>query len=311
MATLQFETPATRAGWLLYADPALAPIRRSRSGSNMPVSHWLLHADHGLAPIWRSVTVEESAATTNPIVGRNLACIGSRTATVAQLAASVGVAPTRLAKTLDRMTSGTVATRKTSGGRVRRVVVGDRSEEIKDALASTLSCRAAGRRLGISAKRVAVLRRTGLLVPITEAGCQRFLTTIPDAKVDRPQETVALSEALRRLVKVDRTAALVRSLLDQTLRCWCDAITGSRPHSLAHLHVCRDGIEAWALAALEDGRVSVISTRQAWGVPSGPWVRISIQQRPAYGSTPQKDASLVAGVGRDGVAGASERFRPR
>ena len=38
-----FETPVTRAGWLLYADPALAPLRRSRGGSYMPVSHWLLY----------------------------------------------------------------------------------------------------------------------------------------------------------------------------------------------------------------------------------------------------------------------------
>lgn len=42
--------------WLHDADPPLAPIRRSRSGSNMPVSRWRLHADHQMAPIRRSVT---------------------------------------------------------------------------------------------------------------------------------------------------------------------------------------------------------------------------------------------------------------
>lgn len=44
------------ACWLLHADHQLAPLRRSRSGSNMPIRDWLLHADLGLAPIWRSVT---------------------------------------------------------------------------------------------------------------------------------------------------------------------------------------------------------------------------------------------------------------
>ena len=62
MAWLWFETPVNRTGWPLYADPTLAPIRRSRTGSITPVSQWLLHADHALAPIWRSVTPNTSTA---------------------------------------------------------------------------------------------------------------------------------------------------------------------------------------------------------------------------------------------------------
>src|SRR5579863_2860939 len=46
--------------WLLYADPRLAPLWRSRPGSITPIRHWLLYADHRLAPICRSVTVEGS-----------------------------------------------------------------------------------------------------------------------------------------------------------------------------------------------------------------------------------------------------------
>lgn len=196
--------------------------------------------------------VEASAATPNPIVGRNVACPESPTATVAQLAASVGVAPTRMAKTLDRMTGGAVATRFTSGGRVRRVVVSDRLDEVKDALASSLSCRAAGRRLGISARRASVLKGEGLLVPLTEAGVQRFINAIPEAQIGRPSGTVPLPEALDGLVHVNRTAALMRSLLDRTLACWRVVAPPINAASLAHWHVSRDEVRAWASATLEE-----------------------------------------------------------
>jgi hypothetical protein len=188
--------------------------------------------------------IKGSAATPNPIVGRNLPSAESPTATVAQLAAFVGVAPTRMAETLDRMTGGAVATRVTSGGRVRRVVVGDRSEEIKDAVASTMSCRAAGRRLGISARRVSVIKAEGLLVPMTEAGVQRFLTAFPEAHTSRPPDTVALSDGLPGLVRVDRTAALIRAVHDRTLACWRVVTTPSDTASLVHWHVCRDEVKA-------------------------------------------------------------------
>ena len=42
--------------WLHDADPPLAPLRRSRPGSNMPIRGWILDADHPVAPICRSVT---------------------------------------------------------------------------------------------------------------------------------------------------------------------------------------------------------------------------------------------------------------
>lgn len=209
--------------------------------------------------------VEASATTPNPIVGRNVECKESAPATVAQLAASVGVTPTRLAKTLDRMIDGAVATRVTSGGRVRRVVVGDQSKEIKEALAIILSCKAVGRRLGISAKRVSVLQSEGLLAPMTESGCQRFLACIPDAQFDRPPETVELSEALCRLVRVDRTAALVQALLAGTVRCWRLTTASSEVASLATWHVCRDEVKAWTCAAPEDD-LSVPQAAKALGV---------------------------------------------
>ena len=42
------------AAWLDYADPEVAPIRRSSSGSNTPILHWLDYGDHLLAPLRRS-----------------------------------------------------------------------------------------------------------------------------------------------------------------------------------------------------------------------------------------------------------------
>lgn len=207
--------------------------------------------------------VEASASTPNPIVGRNVS--ESPTTTVGQLAASVGVAPTRMAKTLDRMTGGAVATRVTSGGRVRRVVIGERSAEIKEALASTMSRRTAGRRLGISAKRVSVLTGEGLLVSMTEAGVQRFLSAMPGAEMEPPLDTVVLSEALRTLVHVDRTGALMRALLDRTLACWRAAIDPGDIPSVAHWKVSRDELKAWASAARE-GVLSVPQAAEALGV---------------------------------------------
>src|SRR3569833_2601819 len=54
--------PVLQLNWLLYADPRVAPICRSRLGSITPIIYWLPHADHRLAPISRSVTSVEKAA---------------------------------------------------------------------------------------------------------------------------------------------------------------------------------------------------------------------------------------------------------
>ena len=209
--------------------------------------------------------VQASTLTPNPIVGRNLACTESPKATVAQLAASVGVASTRMAKTLDQMTEGAVATRVTASGRVRRVVIGDRSAEIKEALARPMSCKTAGRRLSISAKRVSVLKDEGLLVSMTEAGIQRFLGGIPDVEIEPSLDTVALSEALRTLVRVDRTGAFVRSLFARTLACSRVVATPSGALSLNHWRVSREEVKAWASAAREDD-LSVPQAAKALGV---------------------------------------------
>ncbi|MEM5300074.1 IS66 family insertion sequence element accessory protein TnpB, partial [Burkholderia sp. JPY481] len=42
--------------WLDYADPAVAPIRRSSSGPIAAIIRWLDYADPGMARICRSVT---------------------------------------------------------------------------------------------------------------------------------------------------------------------------------------------------------------------------------------------------------------
>jgi hypothetical protein len=43
--------------WLLYADPEVARLRRSWSGSITPIIDWLHYADPGMALLGRSVTV--------------------------------------------------------------------------------------------------------------------------------------------------------------------------------------------------------------------------------------------------------------
>jgi hypothetical protein len=49
-----FEMPGSQARWLLYADPGVAPLRRSQAGSITPITTWLLYADLRLAPLRRS-----------------------------------------------------------------------------------------------------------------------------------------------------------------------------------------------------------------------------------------------------------------
>jgi hypothetical protein len=49
-----FETPGKPGRWLLYADPQLAPLRRSAAGSITPITDWLHCADQNLAPLRRS-----------------------------------------------------------------------------------------------------------------------------------------------------------------------------------------------------------------------------------------------------------------
>jgi Transposase and inactivated derivatives len=51
-----FEMPGFPVCWLLYADPEVAPLRRSQGGSITPIRHWRLYADPDLAPIRRSLT---------------------------------------------------------------------------------------------------------------------------------------------------------------------------------------------------------------------------------------------------------------
>ena len=43
--------------WLLYAENRLAPLRRKRTGSNMPKIGWLLYAENQVAPLRRKMTV--------------------------------------------------------------------------------------------------------------------------------------------------------------------------------------------------------------------------------------------------------------
>ncbi|KAB0573874.1 IS3 family transposase [Ideonella dechloratans] len=56
MARIDSGGCSVSADWLHYADPPLAPIRRSRTGAITPIIGWLQYADHEVAPLRRSVT---------------------------------------------------------------------------------------------------------------------------------------------------------------------------------------------------------------------------------------------------------------
>lgn len=209
--------------------------------------------------------VANSTATANPIVGRNTALVRSPTANVAKLATSLGVAPTRMARTLDQLSASVVARRVTTGGRVRRVVIGERPEELSNALMPRMSYRSAGRRLGLSARRTTVLQSEGVLTPISEAGVQLLLGSLPREQAGMPDDAMPVSAALRCLVPVERTGDLLRALLTRRVRCWCKRDVDVSVASLADWHVSNNQVKAWSSPSPEDA-VTVPEVAQAIGV---------------------------------------------
>jgi hypothetical protein len=209
--------------------------------------------------------VANSTATANPIVGRNTAPVLSPMATVARLATSLGVAPTRMARTLDRLPASAVARRVTTGGRVRRVVIGERPEELSDALMPSMSCRAVGRRLGLSARRTSVLKSEGVLAPMSQAGVQVLLRSLPGEQAGMPDDAMPISAALRSLIPVARTGDLLRALLTRRVGCWCRRDVDLSVASLADWHVSDNQVRVWSSQSLEDA-VTVPEVAQAVGV---------------------------------------------
>jgi len=73
MARIDSGGCSVSADWLHYADPPLAPLRRSRTGSITPIIGWLQYADHEVAPLRRSVTTVKnqfsSGRVTSAVVG--------------------------------------------------------------------------------------------------------------------------------------------------------------------------------------------------------------------------------------------------
>ena len=67
MARIDSGGCSVSADWLDYADPPLAPLRRTRTGSKTPISGWLQYADHEVAPLRRSVTPSALLRTPLPL----------------------------------------------------------------------------------------------------------------------------------------------------------------------------------------------------------------------------------------------------
>ena len=59
--------------WLHYADPALASMCRSATGSYMPITDWPQCADHAVAPLCRSSTGSNVPVGDNVCFNRTLA----------------------------------------------------------------------------------------------------------------------------------------------------------------------------------------------------------------------------------------------
>lgn len=216
-------------------------------------------------PEWRqrigeglTAFVDASQATLEPIAGRNTRPSAAMLKTVKDLASVERVRPERLAKVLDEMPAGTLARRVTAGGRVRRVVSSSRSGAVRDALVPAMSRRAAGRALGLSSRRVSVLRTAGLLACCTALGIDQLVARLRPSLKPRSSGNswVPLLVAVRSLVPVAQTASFLRAAMEGRFALHRDALSGSSRPALAAWQISPQEVKAW-VAKLVEGALSV------------------------------------------------------
>lgn len=197
--------------------------------------------------------VKASQATLEPIAGRNIGPSYTELKTLKDLASAERVRPERLAKVLDAMPAGTLVRRVTAAGRVRRVVSGSRSGAVREALTPAMSCRAAGRTLGLTSRRVSVLKEENLLASCTATGIGQLVARLRPRQKSHPLDNgwVSLSAAIRSFVPVAQTANFLRAAIEGQFALRRRAQVDPSQSALDAWQVFLQEVKAWVAESVE------------------------------------------------------------
>lgn len=156
---------------------------------------------------------------------------GVRPPSVAKVARHLGVSVARLASVLDDLQPVGVASRRTAGGRMRRMVSTEAASAAKQSLDARVTTKPAARQLGLSVARVKQLMTQGVL-KVSDGRLNRDavdalrqnLLACADAS-HLPRDGVPLGRALRFYVPVCRTGDFLGALLHKDLSCYLSKTT--------------------------------------------------------------------------------------
>jgi hypothetical protein len=153
-----------------------------------------------------------SRETRVPLIGRNVP--GSRAPTLTGVARELGIRPERLSVALDTLPGFSVATRRTVGGRCRRVITSAVAATTQRALADEISRKHAAKLLGFTVARVQQLILDDKLQSnhrrLSRSAVLALRLRLDDLATSLPAaiDAVSLEHALRYWIPVDRTGQL-------------------------------------------------------------------------------------------------------
>lgn len=156
---------------------------------------------------------------------------GCRPPSVAKVARGMGIGAARLAGTLDGLGHSGVSTRRTAGGRFRRLVSAEAAKAAKELLDSRVALKPAARLLGLSVSRLEQLIAIGSLNVSNGMLDRRAVTALRQDLIACaegglvPGDVVTLKHALRYWVPVRQTGALLDALLSKEMPCYLSQAT--------------------------------------------------------------------------------------
>ena len=154
-------------------------------------------------PLWRVRILEElnayaaaSRSTHAPLVGRNARSPVASGTTVTSAAKALRIRTEGLSLALDTLADGTVMSRRTAGGRLRRLVTPQIAQRIQAERQDRIATKTAARLLGMSSDRVEQLVNANVLVRqtgcLSRQACHALLKSILEKRVqaDAPAEAI-------------------------------------------------------------------------------------------------------------------------
>lgn len=201
---------------------------------------------------------------------------GDRPPSVATVAKGLGIGTARLTGALDGLAKGGVPTRRTAGGRCRRVVSDEAAMAAKEFLNSRIALKPAARLLGLSVPRLKQLITEGVfdtsdgkLDRAAVAGlCSRLLAIAEEGRAT--DDGVTLNRALRYDIPIGKTGALVEALLSNEIPCFLLRA----PMKPAVLQLSLSNVRSWSAQHTTAG--------QAWLTIPEATVALGLKQQVVY-----------------------------